>query len=139
MLGFAFLGGAATRYAAPAPRHEHAGGRMTWPLSRCGWCLEGPLRGIHTEEVTGSRTNIQMPTWVWLGGDDEDLPQSAQDCPVALVGVSCLAPVYLPSGTGPPPRGRGPPESPTTKPFAMPRLATAARLRVPTRGRLRPG
>jgi hypothetical protein len=62
---------------------------MTWPLSRCGWCSEVPVRGIHTEEVTGSRTKIQMPTWVWLGGDGEDLPQSAQDCPVAMVGVSC--------------------------------------------------
>jgi hypothetical protein len=42
-----------------------------------------------TLKVTGSRTKIQMPTWVWLGGDGEDLPQSAQDCPVAMVGVSC--------------------------------------------------
>ena len=48
-------------------------------LSRCGWCSEVLVRGTHTEEVTGSRTKIQMPTWVWLGGDGEDLRQSAQD------------------------------------------------------------
>lgn len=125
MLGFAFLEGAATRYAAPAHRHEHAGGRYDMAARGADGARKFPCVEF-TEEVTGSRTKIQMPTWVWLGGDGEDLPQSAQDCPVALVGVSCLAPVYLPSGSGPPPRGLSPPASPTTTPFAVPRLATAA-------------
>jgi hypothetical protein len=59
VLGFAFLEGAATGYA---------GGRYDMAAVAVRMVLEVPVRGIHIEEVTGTRTKIQMPTWVWLGG-----------------------------------------------------------------------
>jgi len=52
---------------------------MTWPLSRCGWCSEFPCVELTPKRSLVPRTKIQMPTWVWLGGDGEDLPQSAQE------------------------------------------------------------